>query len=180
MWLNLKPKKRCNINYLPLLFIPGLALKKFTQHAFKIFGGVSYVLLRVLPILDHRPVIQTHLHKKNREEEKKESLVKTGCKKYEETCPKRLRKDLKAGKTTSATASLRDSRNSLSGTVHWDCLWWSSSNWLLKVLNLSFTEALETPLPLPSPPTGPPPPDGLEPWTVRHWRIWEIKKKIKK
>ena len=30
----------------------------------------------------------------------------------------------------------RDSRNSVSGTVLWDCFWWSSSNCILNVLNL--------------------------------------------
>lgn len=55
------------------------------------------------------------------------------------TYPKRFTKDLYAGNRTSATASLRDSRSSWSGTVHWDCFWWSSSNCILKALNLMMT-----------------------------------------
>lgn len=35
-----------------------------------------------------------------------------------DTHPKRFRKDLYAGSKTSATESLRDSRNSVSGTAH--------------------------------------------------------------
>lgn len=52
------------------------------------------------------------------------------------TYPNRLMKDRYAGSKTSATASLRDSLSSVSGTVHWDCLWWRSSNWILNVFNL--------------------------------------------
>lgn len=87
-------------------------------------------------------------------------------------------KDLYAGRRTSATASLKDSLNSLSGTVHWDCLWWISSNWMLKVLNLSFTIALEIPMLLPSPPIEPLLPDEPSPWTERHCRICSQVKKI--
>lgn len=122
--------------------------------------------------------------------------------------PKRLINDLYAGNKTSATASLKDSLNSESGTVHWDCLWWSSSNWPLKSFNLipphfnllstkffkiflnclkklktnlSFTSAREAPLLFPPspPPTEPPPPDELKPWIVRHWRIY-WRKQLKK
>lgn len=81
------------------------------------------------------------------------------------TYPKRRRKDLYAGSRTSATASLKDSRNSLSGTVHWDCLWWISSNSVLNVLNLSFTIALDTPAVLLLSVA------DWAPWIVRHCRI---------
>lgn len=86
--------------------------------------------------------------------------------------PKRLAKDLYAGNRPSATASLKDSRNSLSGTVHWDCLWWISSNNMLKVLNLSFTADLEIPvLLLTTSPVNEEFPAGEAPWTESVCRI---------
>lgn len=155
-------KMETNIHtYLSLWLTPSLAFKELVKHSLKIFRTEPYILLWVLTTLYHRPNTQH----KQRNNIFMSFLMSTKqlCLKCFWSYPKRLRNDLKAGKRTSATASLRDSRNSLSGTVHWHCLWWSSSNWELKVLNLSFTDALDIfefsigPLPLD--------------WTVRHCKI---------
>ena len=53
-----------------------------------------------------------------------------------ENAPKTFYKRSVGRQQHFATASLRDSRNSVSGAVHWDCFWWSSSNCVLNILNL--------------------------------------------
>lgn len=110
--------------FLSLGLTPSLAFEELVKHSLKIFRSEPYVLLWVLTTFYHRP--ETH-HKQSNNiylllDTKPHKLI---CLTVYKNCtyPKRLRKDLNAGKRTSATASLRDSRNSLSGTVHWHCLW---------------------------------------------------------